>query len=231
MVKNIVVFKIDKKIDFQNHLIGIDAYKKHKMTGEFLIYYRRLANAGKNKYRVFLERTKSFYAPGRKKFRDLLIKDTQEAWNLVEKEYIKKLEKVHGQKFPHKRIYGIISTAYRYGYNVSGVKKWFACSNSSPFNSIDIAMHEIAHFMFHYYFMEEWKKKFDLTDGQMWAIKESFTVLLNMECGDLMFAFDRGYPDHQKLRAKISKDWKKYKNFDKVLDKTCEYVKKNKLFL
>jgi hypothetical protein len=232
MPKNIVVFKIDKKIDFKNHLIGIDAYKRHKMTGEFLAYYKKLANAGEQgKYKIFLEKTKNFYAPSRKKFRDLLIKDTQEAWNLVEKKYIKKLEKIHNRKFPYGRVYGIISTAYRYGYSVLSDRKWFACSNNSPFASVDIAMHEIMHFMFHYYFMEEWKKKFGLVDNQMWAIKESFSVLLNLECGDLMFSFDRGYPDHKKLREIIAKNWGKSKDFEKVLDKTCGYVKKNKLFL
>lgn len=231
MPKNIVVFEIDKKIDFQNHLIGIDAYKKHKMTGEFLTYYKKLDNAGKlGRYGVFLEKTKNFYSPARKKFRDLLVKDTQEAWNLVEREYFKRLEKIHDRDFPYKKVYGFISTAYRYGYSVSGRKKWFACSNSSPFASVDIAMHEIMHFMFHYYF-DGWVEKFFLTKSQAWAIKESFTVLLNMECGNLMFSFDRGYPDHKKIRETIAGEWKKHKNFEKTLDKACAYVKKNKLFL
>jgi hypothetical protein len=86
------------------------------------------------------------------------------------------------------------------------------------------------HFVFHYYF-NGWGEKFSLAEPQMWAIKESFTVLLNLECADLRVKKDLGYPNHQKLREMILKDYKKSKNFEKVLDRTCEYVKKNKLFL
>lgn len=229
---NKVNFAINKNVDFRNHLIGLDAYKKNKMTGEFLDYYKKLSDAGeKGRRKVFSEKTKIFYDSSRKKFRDLLVKDTQEAWNLVEKEYFKRLEKIHDRDFPYKKVYGFISTAYRYGYSTSGKKKWFACSSSSPFSSVDIAMHEIMHFMFHYYFFEKWKKKFNLADSQMWAIKESFTTLLNIECGNLMFSFDRGYPDHKEIRKIIIDEWRKQKNFDKILDKICLHVKENKFFL
>ena len=146
------------------------------------------------------------------------------------RKYIKRMEKIHGRKFPFKIIRGFLSTAFGFGYNFRGDESWFACPCDSSLRAINVAMHEIMHLIFHYYF-DGWGKKFSLVKTQMWAIKESFTVLLNLECADLRIRKDAGYPDHQKLRAKISKDWEKYKNFDKVLNRTCEYVRKNKLFL
>ncbi len=229
---SIVVFKIDKKIDFQNHLINANVYTKRVIPpGMDVEYYKKMEKAGeKERHRLFDKKTEWFYDPKKKKIRNLAVKQVQEAWGLVEKKYIKRMEKIHGRKFPFKKIRGILSTAFGYGYNFRRDESWFACSYNSPLRSIDIATHEIMHLIFHYYF-DGWAKKFMLTEAQMWAIKESFSVLLNIECDDLLIRKSLGYPSHQKLREIISKDWKKYKNFEKVLDNICEYVKKNKLFL
>jgi hypothetical protein len=232
MPKNIVVFKIDKRVDFRNHLIGIRTYKQLPASSPDFDYLKKLDKADKNKkYSVFLDKTKWFYEPKNKKFRDLLIKQTQETWNLIEKKYINKLEKIHNKKFPYKRIFGVLSTANRFGYNCFEPKKWFACNCNSPVRCADTATHELMHFTFDYYFDNELKKKFFLSDNQVWVIKESLTAILNIEFRDLRFSFDNGHNGHEKLREKISRDWEKSKNFDKVLDKICEYVKKNKLFL
>ena len=232
-MKNIVTFKIDKKIDFKNHLIGVNSYKKHRPpTPELVKYYNKLKKAnGKQKFEIFKIRTARYYDPQRKKFRDLVLKQTQEAWNLVEKDYIKAIEKIHGIKFSYKKIHGILSTADRFGYNPKGNVKWFACSYKSPLFSVDIAMHEIMHFVFHEHFYKQWQNKFSLNDNQMWAIKEAFTILLNLEASNLRFEFDKGYPAHKKIRSKIKNDWNKHKNFEKVLDNVCSYVKKNRLFI
>lgn len=42
-MKNIVTFKIDKKLDFQNHLIGMRVYKKrHNASSVLIKYYKKL---------------------------------------------------------------------------------------------------------------------------------------------------------------------------------------------
>jgi hypothetical protein len=229
---SVVFFGIDKKIDFKNHLIGIRTYKQLPPSSPDFNYLKKLDESDENKkYSVFLEKTKWFYEPKNKKFRSLLIKQTQEAWNLVEKKYINKLEKIHNRKFPYKKIYGVLSTANRFGYNCFELKKWFACNCNSPVRCSDTATHELMHFMFHYYFFDEFKKNFSLSDNQIWAVKESITAILNIEFSDLRFGFDNGHNGHEKLREKIVKDWKKYKNFEKVLGEVCGYVRKNKLFL
>lgn len=231
-MKTIVVFKINKNLDFQNHLIGLKFHKhRHKLNLALVKYYKKLEKAGKaGRFNVFKKETARFYDVDRKKFRNLILKSTQNAWNLVEKEYIRKMEKIHNKQFPYKRIYGILSTAGRYGYNY-GNKKWFACSCGSPLHSVDIAAHEIMHLIFHKYFFDKWKKKFSLGNEQMWAIKESVTVILNSECDNIMFKPNSGYPKHKKLRKKIENDWRKYKDFERVLSNVCVYVKANKMFL
>jgi hypothetical protein len=233
-MKTIVKFEINKKLDFQNHLIGARVYKKRYIKGtQFFNYYKKLDKActTKRKFKVFNESTNEFYNPSKKKFRDMILEQTQKMWNLAEKDYIRIMERVHNRKFPYKRIYGILSTGYRFGYDFRKNKKWFACSYESPAKSVGIVMHEAMHSIFHKYFYNEWKKKFNLTDQQIWTIKEAVTVILNSECSNLMFKKDTGHPGHENLRGKILKDWLKYKNFEKVLDLICKYVKTNKLFL
>jgi hypothetical protein len=233
MPKNIVVFKIDKKIDFKNHLISAGAFSRRTAPGGVdVVYYKKLLEANaKNRQKLFNKKAAWFYLSNKKNIRDLAVRQVQEAWGLVEKKYIKRMEKIHGRKFPFKKIRGILSTAAAFGYGFQGDKSWFACRCDSSLGAINTAMHEIMHLIFFYYYFNKWMDKFLLTWSQMWAIKESFTVLLNIECADLRIKKDNGYAGHEKVREKISKDWKKYKNFEKVLDKACEYVKKNKLFL
>ena len=230
-MKNIVIFEIDKELDFENHLIGIK-YRKNFLKGSPLFYYYQNLTKAKNKKKrleIFNKETARFYDKNRRGYRDLLIQQTQEMWNIVEKEYIKITEKIHKKKFPHKRVYGVLSTIGRYGYNTD--KKWFACPHNSPARSVDVAMHEIMHFVFHKYFYNQWKKKFKLTDKQIWTIKEAVTVILNTECDNVKFDFDKGHNGHENLRKKIEKDWVKYKDFETILNLASEYVKVNKLFV
>ncbi|MDP7159241.1 MAG: hypothetical protein QGH85_00765 [Candidatus Pacebacteria bacterium] len=48
-MKNIVTFKVDKKVDFKNHLIGMRSYQKRRpSTPEFVKYYNKLRKSTKN---------------------------------------------------------------------------------------------------------------------------------------------------------------------------------------
>jgi len=51
------------------------------------------------------------------------------------------------------------------------------------------------------------------------------TILLNLEFKDLWFVEDRGYDVHKELRNFISDEWKKEKDFEKLLDKCILYLK------
>jgi hypothetical protein len=225
-----VVFKIDRELDFKNHLIGakriLDNFQNTRP--EVIEYFKSLRNADEeDKIKIFENETSKFYGNGMKDIRPLLVKQTEEMWDLVEDEYFSKIEKIHQKKFPFKQITGVLSTTPKfYGYDFNKDSPWFACPNDSSLRAIHVTMHEIMHTYFHVYFREEYKNKFKLNDEQIWTIKEALTIILNVELDDMRIYPDKGKPGHEKLREKIKEDWLKYKDINKVLDEACLFIKK-----
>jgi hypothetical protein len=228
-----VKFVIDKKLDIENHLIGLRSYKQKLHS-----YYNQKKNSKNERYEKLLKlsgkKRKDFirkelvdvYSPKNKKKLEEIKNDAQKYWDKIEKDFFSRIQKVFGKPFPYQTVRGVFSTANRFGYNTG--KRWFATSiDRNKFFAIETAMHELTHFVFHYYF---WKQceKYGLSWKQIWNIKEAFTVLLNLEFADLRLRLDYGYPEHKEIRNFIAKEWKKDKNFEKVLDKTCKFVASNK---
>ena len=89
--------------------------------------------------------------------------------------------------------------------------------------SLSTCGHELMKIFFHNTYWPEIEKKIgkEKTDD----LKEALTVLLNLEFSDLWVAEDHGYGPHQNLREFIEKQWKKEKDFDKLLDKCVKYLK------
>jgi hypothetical protein len=79
--------------------------------------------------------------------------------------------------------------------------------------------------MFHTYYQKTCEEQ-GLSGQQIWDIKESLTVLLNLEFDDLRFGKDIGYPGHEELRDVIEKAWLRYHDFEKTLEKAIMFVKK-----
>ncbi len=77
-------------------------------------------------------------------------------------------------------------------------------------------MHEIWHFYTWHKFGITWEEKMGKEEYN--EIKEALTVLLNVECKDLLpeGVLDMGYPQHQELRAKILKLWSKERDIEKL---------------
>lgn len=224
-----VVFKIDKELDFQNHLIAMRVCKERYGFDKYPYgkYYKDLYEANEIKRHEIFEQVAHLYNPEYKKFCELAVKQTQEVWNIVESDFIKKMEKIHGNLFSWDVIYGILSTTPdgRYGYDLNKNTPWFACQYYSPLYSINTAMHEIMHFFFHEYFEKDCRAKFSLTHSEVWAVKEALTIILNIECKNLILKTDTGKPGHGELREKIKIDWLECKNFKKVLYNACEFIK------
>ena len=226
-----IIFKINKELDFQNHLIGSKRILNisQNISPEIIKYFKSLQNEPEN-LEVFLKKTTKFYSNEMKNMRVLLVKQTQEMWDLVENKYFHNIEKIHQKKFPFKQITGILSTTPMiYGYNFNINSPWFACPSDSPIKAIHIAMHEIMHSYFHKYFMEEYKEKFELNDEQIWVVKEALTILLDLEFNEIRMFPDKGKQGHEILREKIKEDWLKYKDIIKVLDEACFYIKNLKI--
>ena len=58
-------------------------------------------------------------------------------------------------------------------------------------------------------------------------LKEALTVLLNLEFKDILLAYDEGYGMHKELRDFISEEWKRKQDFNSLIDRCIEYLKKN----
>lgn len=224
-------FRIDKKIDFQNHLIQIKWRDKTNFKyNEKDINYFESIEISKNiqeQWEKFEEYSKDFYSEENKSNRDDILSFYQSSWGEVENIYINKMEEIHKNKFPYKIIYGILSTSPRgWGFNLKGENPWFACPNDRSDRFLKIAMHEIMHVFFIEYFREEYKIKFNLNDNQLWDIQESLTVLLNIELSNILPEPDLGYPQHKKLREEVTQVWLETRNIDDVLDSLCKNLKK-----
>lgn len=144
-----------------------------------------------------------------------------------EEQIIKRLEKIHNRKLPVERIYIYYTSFPRSPYG--GGKKIFWIQEyrykKNKKNILLTLTHELMHLFFHKYYWNTCKKQ-GLTNNQTHDIKEAFSVLINEEFKDIKLK-DRGYDSHRKLRNYILKEWKKNKNFEKVLQLTIKYYKKN----
>lgn len=219
MKKQIVKFVVDKNLDIENHLIGLNTYKDKTHSGTYSKnekFDKLLKLSRKKQYASFAKEVKQYYSPEKQRFLRVISQELNSEWVKIEKKFFAKLELIHKYPFPYPAMKGVISSAGRFGYNTKD--KWFATSMwQNKFGAIDIATHELMHFMFHKYYWDVCVSK-GLSPKQIWDIKESFTVLLNLEFGDIRFKQDTGYPEHEKIRKAIQNSWIKYQDFDKALD-------------
>ena len=146
------------------------------------------------------------------------------SWGKIEKEYFRRLEKITSKKFPCKKVMAFLTTASRCPYDpkIESASFFINFFSGIP-NAIKTCGHELMHIHFHntdWKYVEE-KIGYEKTKD----LKESLTVLLNLEFKDLLIAYDEGYPKHKELRGFIESEWKKEKDFKKLLDKCINYLK------
>jgi hypothetical protein len=136
----------------------------------------------------------------------------QQDWNGIVEEYSRRAESVFGILLPHD-ITAFLTINSRCPYSIED--NYFYVSMSRPSVRRTI-MHELWHFYTWYSLGAEQEEK--LGKERYNVLKESLTVLLNIECADLMpeGVYDGGYPQHQELREKIVQFWAKYRNMDKL---------------
>ncbi|MDP1706991.1 MAG: hypothetical protein Q8L30_00300 [bacterium] len=227
MKKQIVHFAVDKEIDIKNHFIALQAYDKRRNRNFKQQKNERieklLALSPRLQKKEIERQIERFYKQKAKL--QSLAGDINKEWGKIEKRVIRTLEAIHdGHKFPARGVRGVLSSADRFGYNLKD--KWFAVSMfGNKYVAIDVALHELMHYMFHAYYENECKKK-KLPQDVVWDIKESFTVLINSELNEFRFRPDSGYPPHQELRAFIKKTWKEKKHFGKTLEAVIFSLKK-----
>ena len=216
--KQAVRFVVDKELDVSNHIIGIWTYKNrlHSLVPTKNERYEKLLKLSPRGQRAFISKEISWaYEPARIKMLRSLADDMNRAWAKIEKEFIRRIEKIYERPFSFGHVRGVLSSSDRFGYDIA--ERWFATSMfRNKYAGIETAMHELSHFMFLTYYKETCEQQ-GLSEKQIWDIKESFTKLLNVEFDDLRFNADRGYPEHQSVRDAIKRSWLKNHNFAKTL--------------
>ncbi len=155
-------------------------------------------------------------------FIPLFINFISMAWKKIENEYFKRLEKITKKKFPFDtKAYVTTIGTCPYNYN----EKWFMISmRFSLFDNLRAIGHELIHLHFHHYYFEDIEKQ--IGKEKTHDLKESLTVLLNYEFLDLWFSQDKGYLQHKELREFIEKEWKDNKDFENLLKKCVDFIKK-----
>jgi hypothetical protein len=152
----------------------------------------------------------------------ILIKAVNDSWKTINDEYFRRLEKITKTKMYRNSFTGYLTFAGRCPYNTK--EHYFYFSYFEPFARImEIAAHEIMHLQFHNTYWNKVEKK--IGKKKTGDLKEALTVLLNLEFRDLWFVEDRGYQMHKELREFISQEWKKDKDFEKLIEKCVEYLK------
>ena len=136
------------------------------------------------------------------------VVDFQKDWENVSVEFQKRAEAIFGTSLPN-NFTAYLTINSRCPYNIH--ENFFYVSLQSP-QARRTAMHELWHFYTWYGLGTDQEEK--LGKQKYNDLKEALTVLLNIECKDLLpeGAVDTGYPQHQEIREKILEYWDKDKN-------------------
>lgn len=132
----------------------------------------------------------------------------QADWDIMADKYQKIAEKVFDVSLVED-VTAYLSVNNRCPYNIE--QNFFLV----PVPAVEqrkIAMHELWHFYTWYKFGITWEEKIGRQKYN--ELKEALTVLLNVECKELLpeGVIDLGYPQHQELREKILRIWNEDKN-------------------
>lgn len=147
---------------------------------------------------------------------DEYVSQYQKEWDAIANRYADIAERVFGISL-HDDVTAYLSINNRCPYSIKE-NSFFI---SIPSYATKTAMHELWHFYTWYAFGSTWE---DTLGKQAYnEIKEALTVLLNVECKELLpeGTEDRGYPQHQELRNKILTLWENNKNIHEVWSALC----------
>ena len=136
----------------------------------------------------------------------------QKDWETIAGEYHKRAEAVFGTSLPNDvRAYLTINN--RCPYSIQDNMFFVSVSSSTQ---KETAMHELWHFYTWYGLGTDQEER--LGKPKYNDLKEALTVLLNVECKDLMIEgkTDNGYPQQGEIREQILSFWRKEKDIRKL---------------
>lgn len=142
------------------------------------------------------------------------IEAYQKDWDSVAEEYTKRVEQIFGVSLPQD-VTAYLTINSRCPYSLEE-NYFFVTVPTYSHIARKTVMHELWHFYTWYAFGIDQEEK--LGKQKYNDLKEALTVLLNVECKDLLpeGVEDKGYSQHTDLREKILELWNKEKNINKV---------------
>jgi hypothetical protein len=148
------------------------------------------------------------------------IESYQNDWNSVAEEYTKRAEEIFGKSLPMD-VVAYLTINSRCPYSLEE-NYFFVTVPTHPYITRKTVMHELWHFYTWYAFGVDYEEK--LGKQKYNDLKEALTVLLNVECKDLLpeDVTDKGYPQHAELREKILKIWNTEKDIRRVWEVVIE---------
>lgn len=142
------------------------------------------------------------------------IEAYQRDWDAVSQEYTKRAEGIFGVSLSKDTVaYLTINSRCPYSLEEN---YFFVTVPTYPYIARKTVMHELWHFYTWYAFGADQEEK--LGRQKYNDLKEALTVLLNVECKDILpqDVMDKGYPQHAELRARILELWSTEKDIYKL---------------
>ena len=144
------------------------------------------------------------------------ITEYEKDWSDIEDRFNKIAEEVFGVSL-QKDVTVYLTINNRCPYDLDNNSFFVSVSNQSSTRKTT-TMHELWHFYtWHAFGVTEEEK---IGKQRYNDIKEALTVLLNIECKDLLpeGVEDKGYPQHAELREEIRDLWLKYRDLKQIID-------------
>lgn len=142
-------------------------------------------------------------------------------WSSISDEYHRRAQQIFGTELLQD-ITAYMTINSRCPYSIDA--HMFYVVAGSPSHARKTIMHELWHFYTWYGLGAAEEQR--LGAEKYNTLKESLTVLLNIECNDLLPAglVDGGYTQHQDIRKEIIRFWEKDKNIKNLWEHLVEFV-------
>ncbi|HQT83031.1 MAG TPA: hypothetical protein PLW99_02695 [Candidatus Paceibacterota bacterium] len=136
----------------------------------------------------------------------------QQDWDGISERFEERVEHIFGAALSG-TFTAYVTIAGRYPYNL---KEHYFFVSPAASGANRTAMHELLHF-YTWEAFGDYVRKGIISAQKYNDLKESLTVLLNLEFSDLLSGdVDKGYPQHTELRARVAALWSEHKDIRKV---------------
>ena len=213
-----IVFEYNPAKEFDNFRNTSKSVNHRKPTERYLFYLKNYGKLDRPKVIRFV----NDYISNNKIDIKAVLKKIEKRWDKVEKYFFQRADKIFRNNLPEDKIFAYLTIDNRCSYSF-GKKYFFIHLNINQTNRT------IMHELLHWYFWHNGGKKIEKVYGKKIFndIKESLTVLLNIEFQDILKGVkDLGYPQHQKLRKLIEKKYKQSGNIYETIDHCLKILQK-----